>query len=291
MSGQKIVLSGLNFTDTALPIVRDDPLLSAGSLFLFDPSHSQGGFAGVPAHAAAVPNVAWKEAAALLGSGTASSLSATVGSTGNIAGVFQVERSGKGGVHGMATQGSSQVAGAYWRCDLPPAVRDYLYANRSSRSFYISIWKRLTRKPLAGAGDFMYGASTSNYLFHSETFAFAPSAGKIRRVPDFSDGSAGITVPADRFLSGSVSNITGTGPASSTNPTFGLGGIGPWNYSGTYNKLGSSVLYRFYIEDLTASGRSAADVDALDYELWQAAFATGGKFHGDTYSDPVATVP
>lgn len=32
------------------------------------------------------------------------------------------------------------------------------------------------------------------------------------------------------------------------------------------------------------------DVEAIDYALYQAAFAPGGKFYGDTYTDP-ATLP
>jgi len=31
-------------------------------------------------------------------------------------------------------------------------------------------------------------------------------------------------------------------------------------------------------------------VDALDYALYQAAFAAGGRYFGDTYTDPV-TLP
>lgn len=50
------------------------------------------------------------------------------------------------------------------------------------------------------------------------------------------------------------------------------------------------MIYRVYIEDLTVSGRTYAQVDSIDFALWQAAFAAGGKFYGDTYTDP-STLP
>jgi hypothetical protein len=46
----------------------------------------------------------------------------------------------------------------------------------------------------------------------------------------------------------------------------------------------SFILYRFYLEDLTVSGRSYAEVDAIDYALWQTDFGAGGRFAGDTFT-------
>jgi hypothetical protein len=52
------------------------------------------------------------------------------------------------------------------------------------------------------------------------------------------------------------------------------------------SQQGRRVLYRAYIEDLTVSGRTYAQVQALDYALWQAAFAPGGRYAGDTFTPP-----
>jgi hypothetical protein len=43
-------------------------------------------------------------------------------------------------------------------------------------------------------------------------------------------------------------------------------------------------LYRLYIENLTVSGRTWAEVDAIDYALYQAAFGAGGRFADDTFT-------
>jgi len=39
-----------------------------------------------------------------------------------------------------------------------------------------------------------------------------------------------------------------------------------------------------YLEDLTVSGRTYADVDALDNALYTEAFGAGGAYSGDTYT-------
>ena len=62
--------------------------------------------------------------------------------------------------------------------------------------------------------------------------------------------------------------------------------------SSTYaNKLHSWILYRTYVEDLSVSGRTYAEVDALDYALYEKHVLTAdGRYYGDTYTDP-ATLP
>lgn len=67
--------------------------------------------------------------------------------------------------------------------------------------------------------------------------------------------------------------------------TFGVGTIGAW-IGGNYNKATSRIIYRARIEDLTVSGRTYEEVEAIDFALYTAAFAVGGKFYGDTYTDP-----
>jgi len=41
---------------------------------------------------------------------------------------------------------------------------------------------------------------------------------------------------------------------------------------------------------MTVSGRTYAEVEAIDYALYQAAFGPGGKFADDTYTNP-STIP
>lgn len=293
--GQKIVLSGVNFTKAGLPVLRDDPILTPGSLFLFDPSHSLGAFTGLPTGANVVPNVAWEYAATAIGSGTQSSLAATAATTGNVAGKFLAERTVKGGLHGIVTQGGTQGADHNFLLTLPTSIRDFLYNNRTGHSFYISLWSKITRAALANAAPqspfHFLGANTANLLFHFQNGTVNNGAGSnivaSNDVPTTLDTS--IASGTMRFNSGAVLGVYGTGPSAANNVFLGVGTFGPYG-SLNWNKGASRILYRAYIEDLTVSGRTHAQVNAIDYALYQAAFASGGRFNGDTYTDP-ATLP
>ena len=290
--GQKIVLSDVVFTDTTLPVVLNDPILSNGSLFLFDPSHSLGAFDGVPSNGGTVPNIAWAEAAAILGSGTQSSLMGTVASTNATeASKSLVERTTKLGVHQIISLTAQTVANN-WIVSMPTAIRDYMYTHRSDHSFYVSIWFRVTRPGIVNASmqsplHYAVNPGTSNYLYHAQGGTPVITGSNKRYAPAFADSS--VSAGQEKFLNMNPSGITGTGPTNSTDVRFGLGNFDSWQ-SSNLNKTSSRVIYRVYIEDLTVSGRSYAAVDALDYAMFQAAFASGGKFYGDTYTDP-STIP
>ena len=66
--GNQITLSDVVFSDSTLPVLRDDPLLSSGSLVLVDVGHSKGRLAGVPSNGALVNNIAGSIASGLVGS-------------------------------------------------------------------------------------------------------------------------------------------------------------------------------------------------------------------------------
>lgn len=296
MSGQKIVLAGVDFTDTSLPMLRDDPILSSGSLFLFDPSHSAGTFAGVPAQGSTVPNVAWKEAAAIIGSGDATTLAGEIrASNHNEATKMLTERTPKGGLHGLVSQ-VNQTTTNYYSFRLKQALHNRIIANQDN-DYYVSIWHTLTRHTIGNAAPqspFHAAESTSNFIWHASSGAFAPGGGGAfggtHRSPDNGDTSGAVGVA--RFLSGCTLAKSGAGMGNNIDiwPVAAvLGNTGPWGSFNT-NKAPSRVIYRVYIEDLTVSGRTYAQVDSIDFALWQAAFAAGGKFYGDTYTDP-STLP
>lgn len=289
--GQKIVLSDVVFTDTTLPVVLNDPILSNGSLFLFDPSHSLGAFNGVPSNGGTVPNIAWSEAATILVSGTANTLAGTVSTTNhNEANKSLVERTSKLGVHQIISQ-TAQTANNNWLVNLPTAIRDYIYNNRTSHNFYFSIWHRVTRKGITNGAiqsPFHFASNSSNFLFHSQGGVPNGVGSNKRSVPSgvLDSSVADGTV---RYASIQPTGQTATGVTNTNNVTFGLGTFDAWAAL-NINKCSSRIIYRAYIEDLTVSGRSYAAVDALDYAMFQAAFASGGKFFNDTYTDP-STMP
>lgn len=291
---QKIFVSDVTITDTTIPKLRDDALLSDGSLFLFDPSHSLGGFSGIPT-SGTVPNVAWKEAALVLGSGTQSTLAASMlNASADTANVWKTERTSAGGIHGIVTQAGGQTIGKSWYAKAPQAVADYLRTNASTHQFYFSIWKTITR-PTVAAGNvapqshFNMLFDTSNFLFHfSNGFATPSAAGSIGTtlVPNAADSAVAVGTP--KFASVGTNNKNGTlNPGQGV--TFGVGTFDAFD-AYNWNKAPSVILYRLYIEDLTASGRSYATVQALDQALYTAAFASGGRFYNDTYTNP-STLP
>jgi hypothetical protein len=100
----QIKIPGVTFTDaTGLPVVRADSVLPAeGALMLVDPTHPTGSWAaGVPANSATVRNIAWEQAASAIGSGTESSLAATIYNVGMSGSAGLVERTTQGGLHGI----------------------------------------------------------------------------------------------------------------------------------------------------------------------------------------------
>lgn len=285
--GQKVVLSDVTFTDTSLPIILNDPILSSGSLFLFDPSHSQGVFSGVPASGGSVPNVAWSEAAAILGSGTSSSLAGVVTSTNPTeASKSLVERTTKLGVHQIISLVAQTVANN-WIVSLPTPIRDYLYAHRTDHSFYFSMWHKVTRPGIANSANqspIHYASNTVNYLFFAQS-GLPTSAGSNKRSYPSGIGDPNVAAGQERFLNINPTAQTGAGVSNGNNIDFGLGNFGSWQ-AFNLNKCSSRIIYRVYVEDLTVSGRSYATVDAIDYAMYQAAFTSGGKFYDDTYTAP-----
>src|SRR5437868_2908663 len=99
---------GGTFTDPTLPKWRDDPNLSDGSLVLLEPGRD-GETTGGDAPAT-IPNLAWKEAAALTGAAQGD-LDATLSVVGAFTGtVGKVERTAKGGIHGIASQANGAAS-------------------------------------------------------------------------------------------------------------------------------------------------------------------------------------
>ena len=297
--GKIIRLNGVSLTDAVAPkIIERDHIEIEGSLFLFDGNHEFDIFSGVPALNAKIPNILWRKAAAAIGSPglDRSSLDASVVTRAGNSSTWLVERTLRGGLHGIITQAGTQSGGLAYVMALPSALRDYIFNNRLSRSFYTSIWTKTTRIGLSSTAPqspFHFSNVSNgnvNYLFHYQGGRGRPAStsrlgGRDDPLTDDHSGAA----PFNRFASVAVNGINGSGPSIENNVEIGLGNFGSWG-SANVNKCPSRIIYRAYIEDLTTSGRTYAQVDAIDYALWQAAFAAGGKFHGDTYTDP-ATLP
>ncbi|MGP5446159.1 hypothetical protein, partial [Pseudomonas helleri] len=192
----------------------------------------------------------------------------------------------KGGLHVIKSK-VNDLNNTRFTLRIPAAIKAYLLANKS-HSFYFSIWQQVTRKfdaadmPLAVLAESAY---TNDFLINIQVNgtpggASTNTLGKASNLDPFSaTGSAKHQVAVSK-ATGSLNNMAYT-------DLFIFGGCpsaGVMNSA--LHKGGSQILYRVYLEDLTVSGRTYADVKEQDDVLFQAAFAPGGKFYGDTHTDP-----
>lgn len=280
--GLKLVLPDVTFSNLSLPVLRDDPVLpDAGALLLLDPTHPLSPWAaGVPA---TVPNLVAGMAAELAGTAAAGMASAAVVSTFGSASEGYFERTGKGGLHGIVSQ-TGDVAGKYGRIDLPTGVGDYLHAN-PTHDYYVSSWGKITRNGSTAT-------STVYYFLHGLAVTTAAwnlgiqsrSTGNLSAQPSTNRIGLNATKETDgRYII--TSAVSDRNAAITTKPTV-VSRFGP--YTGTdLHGAPSHVLYRLYVEDLTASGRTWDQVNALDVaEYTKHVKTAGGRYYADTHAAP-----
>ncbi len=283
--------SAQNFVPPAgfvLPKPADDAGLVDGSLLMIDMTHSLSlafGPAGVPAANAAIYNVAWKQAAALIGSGDQNTLAAKYTSSLTTTDALS-ERTSKGGLHTIMSQ-TAHTAAHNAGFTIPAAILAYMNANPTHAYGW---WRwafvdRLATQVDGNSCDFSIASPTSP----ASNFLFKVSGG--------AGNSLGFT-----RASQSVTGWTGTAPGTTTNESGieGWGGVGPFaGLSGNHCK--SYVHYRTHIIDITAA--SAANVaaggaaltfpilDAADLGLSNSLFAVGGRLYGDAWANNPSGFP
>lgn len=291
----RVKLADTVFTDPSLPKLYPDAVMSAGSLYLIDLSHPSGYDNGslAPVAGTMIPNIAYETAAAILGAGNRTSLSPVLSISIPSPANYKIEFSARKGLHALISQ-ANIAASQSVKLALPTALLSYLY-NNTGRSYYVSYWSMITRAALtqvtADMGMFQ-ASSAANNLFvfaDKETHPLtAPQRVGMRAVPAL----ANAPIPVGSvFRNVATLGVSGALPAQGNIWAGWKAGAEPSAYSGfEAAKAKSVILYRMYIEDLTLSGRTYAQVDAIDYGLYQAAFAAGGRFASDTFTNP-ATMP
>jgi hypothetical protein len=275
----RITITGRTATGPGLLKRRDDELLTAGSLLLFDPTHpANPRVAGVPA--ATVPNIAYKEGLALTGTDVSQ---LTVANT--LAPAHGVmERTTKGGLHGIlkrvAPPGATQAFALQQN-----NIRAWLASN-STHAWYMSIAYAMTRDNSLAAptykdrfAGFLNNQQTGDALLirpGGTTVTGAPSQGgrSIYAAPLRS--TAGLQLSASAW-----SSRPDSPQASGSLIRWGTDEVNAGVQAGA-----SRVIYRCYLEDLTVSGRSGAQVFALDSAICAALSGPGGRYAADTFTDP-----
>lgn len=281
--GKLIRLKGVNFIG-APKLKQFDELETTGSLMLFDASV----ITGLPNQGDSVSNVV----AALTQdvTGQTSGLNFTVNSKSANNANWLLERTSKGGIHGIIKQNSGNTIENQLVFNGPLAVRNYIL-NNPNNNYYISLWSKVTKPAIASPAvqsPFHFCVNSSNGFFNSQSGVLSDAGGNRSNyvgIPSVFDTD--IVAGTNRFVSAQYSGIVNAGsPLGTSNQIeLGLGAFGPWGFF-TTDKGASRVLYRAYIEDLTVSGRTAAQVSAIDQDLFNTAFSLGGKFYNDTYTNP-----
>lgn len=284
--GNQITLSDVVFSDSTLPVLRDDPLLSSGSLVLVDFGHSKGRLSGVPSNGTLVNNIAGSIASGLVGS---VSVSPDI-LTGFTSSAMVPELSGKGGLHVIKSKVNDTNATRF-TLRLPAAIKAYLLAN-PTHGYYFSMWQQFTRKFDANNAPLMiFGESAYSVNFLMNLGSSGAVQGAATNVLGQATTLNPFVAAGPAKLQLAVSKVTGTLLSLAYTDLFIFGGVPSAGVmDAALKKGGSQIMYRVYLEDLTVSGRTYAEVKTLDDALYAAAFAPGGKFYGDTYTDP-STLP
>jgi len=253
--------------------LRFDKILTNGSLMLFDSSK----IVSLPVNGSTLNNVAFNEAIETIGSGTEATMKMPVTLT-QVATKSAVEFSSKKGLYFNIS--ATAEAGNEMQIVVPDAIRQYIL-NNPNNSFYASYWSNVTRVGTTStAARFAVrntSAPTTNLLFELGKVSpiTRPIDGSANQIGNLSENGANTT--GIGFRNVGVLKFNGTLPATIANLT------------GRFLAIAESIIiYRIYIEDLTVSGRTYAQVSALDKSLKDAAFAEGGKFYNDTYSPNIA---
>ena len=276
--GQRYLIEGAQFTDPKYPKLYDDARLTDGSLMLIDFTHSMTGISGVPAAGTIIPNIAAETAKRIVGGGTKDTLGCIFNNTFEAAN-GRLERTLKGALHGIvsASNRNQKVAGFEFSSTTAPLLCNFI-KNHLNDEYAVFLWTNVTRITPA----------TSN-INDSLTYANTASSAN--------NNMLGITVQNTVGTKRSTARAaTGFSGALNANDTLNRGFPFYWGQTQPYQSLNptngkSMVLYGYHLIHVPSSGMTFAELDARDAGLYAKFFGEGGRYYGDTWSDPSSVLP
>lgn len=269
-------------------VSRVDPLVTDGSLLLYEPGHPLSTLGQAVGSGTLLDNLAAENMRAVAKSATVGGMRASLVDWGSYLAGGKVARSSKGGIHfdydqstvGDSTKSMLVIGGA--------DMLSYLAAN-TSHAFYFSIWTRTTRPfKRSHVGGAVPSRST---IVSPDPFGvfgfFRRNEGGATEYPAVTNASRGESVAPLAANVGAFQNLAR--PAGFAAPTLTPSNFSLYRQGNTgmttadYGISESSIFYRFYAEDLTVSGRSYADVDSQDYAMFSREVLTsGGRYYNDS---------
>jgi hypothetical protein len=210
-----------------------------------------------------------------------------------------MELTSKGALHGMMRLVSGVQTLAYTIDMLPAAIAAYIAAN-PTHAYYSDMVIRVTRAPnRASGGGIRYNAYVTAGGTSTTQILVAPMGQDTDSGKAFSNYMVPSASQSRRSFGQDVSLNTGSilHPAIATSgelPQAGWPNSNPvvgrllWAPPANTTVLGgaSFILYSIYLEDLTTSGRTPAQVAATRAAMNVIDFGSGGRYEGDTFTDP-----
>lgn len=282
-------------------LIRHDPIESrTGSLFLWDAGLSPVNSAN---KATILPNLLNSYDSTHSNSFEITTYSATAPDPDYI----RSELTAKGGIHFIVSQSAvtskSINDGIYLQptTDLAQKLLDKLLTGNAN--LYVSIWTKHTRKVIksdGAAGLILWLANNTTNQVCLMTQAMPKVDGVSGNVENSVsklnlDSRKDAIVNESNYYQFVIKKHANTAPSLAQRLKIGSGVVQP--YSGSigsnqaFNATPSYIVYRIYIEDLDLSGRTFEQVKAIDDAEHAKAFAEGGRFHGDTWSNPASVLP
>lgn len=284
MASRITVMGETGFTG---PTVKVDEIESLGSLLLIEPGHDLSEMSdAAPENGDLIQNILYKRAGQN-GVVNSSALFINTGLEG-VSGV--VERTSKGGIHGIVSQANlADQIGA--KIELSDNLIQYLIDNPDN-DIFISTWMTSTREgENQQPARILIGKSENNkmlaYFYKS---GIRPSSGKVidaenQSFTGFLDQPRNQAISVSGWTEDEVPTS-----ASEIDRCIKWGAIGGVNSGpGHLGSMPSFVFYRMYMEDLTVSGRTHEQVFLIDEAEFNKAFNEGGRYFNDTYTD-VSTI-
>lgn len=220
--------------------------------------------------------------------------------------VVKTELTSKGGLHFIAAQSLAEDLNMVntWKALIAnDTLKQKLSAPflNGNPNLYVSVWltttRHVTKDPSLGPILTYVNGNTTNTGFYIGTghtgIGMAGSSPQPTTSKLGKNFKTATIVGQPNYYVGNIKQLGGTGITANTSMYLGTGPVPP--FSGTpsgnqaWNGCPSFIVYRYYIEDLSKSGRTYEQVKAIDEAEHAKAFAEGGRFYGDSWSDP-ATV-
>ena len=274
-----------------------------GSLFLWDAGKSP--LVAVPVNNQAIPNLL---AGFSGGTGNAFEFIQGASSQAEHDAYVKKELSARGGIHFITSQArATDLSGTETAYYLRPnaVLKQKLYdkiMTNGSPNLFISVWNNVTRHVtkvdgICGYLAYVAGNTTDTILYlqqdNATIIGVGSTSSSLSKLNLTAKNAAIVGQP--NFHQANIKDYRGAGINNTRDLKVGGGRISPWGYSITSNQAvnacPSHIVYRIYIEDLNLSGRTFDQVRAIDEAEHAKAFAVGGRFHGDTWSNPATLLP